>query len=205
MQHQNSLHGFFLLSMELFFAPQNQGHHSSSGCLFFIELQAGGIRENWDDEQLEAEVGSNECTVSSPFLLPRYNLQNKEKRKVLDISPFSLLCDQILTNKLIIVTDLLHRWNLTKTAQKKKIYWRRTLSVVASNCNQLPNFIWLLLSTLNANTESTCMAAIVWLLVYRFERNLASLEKDVTLLSRKVILVSNSATEKVRKESTGGH
>jgi hypothetical protein len=49
------------------------------------------------------------------------------------------------------------------------------------------------------------MAAIVWLLVYRFERNLASLEKDVTLLSRKVILVSNSATEKVRKESTGGH
>ncbi len=51
----------------------------------------------------------------------------------------------------------------------------------------------------------TCMAAIVWLLVFRYERNLANLEKDVTLLSRKVILVSNSATEKVKKESAGGH
>ncbi|CAK9224712.1 unnamed protein product [Sphagnum jensenii] len=39
----------------------------------------------------------------------------------------------------------------------------------------------------------------------RYERNLANLEKDVTLLSRKVILVSNSAPEKVKKESAGGH
>ncbi len=51
----------------------------------------------------------------------------------------------------------------------------------------------------------TCVAAIIWLLMYRYERNLANLEKDVTLLSRKVILVSNSATEKVKKESAGGH
>jgi hypothetical protein len=41
--------------------------------------------------------------------------------------------------------------------------------------------------------------------MYRYERNLANLEKDVTLLSRKVILVSNSAPEKVKKESAGGH
>lgn len=51
----------------------------------------------------------------------------------------------------------------------------------------------------------TCLAAIIWLLMYRYERNLANLEKDVTLLSRKVILVSNSAPEKVKKESAGGH
>ncbi|CAK9224941.1 unnamed protein product [Sphagnum jensenii] len=37
----------------------------------------------------------------------------------------------------------------------------------------------------------------------RFERNLTNIEKDVTLLCRKVVLVSDSAPAKIRQESTG--
>jgi hypothetical protein len=36
----------------------------------------------------------------------------------------------------------------------------------------------------------------------RFEENLARLEKDVSLLSRKVILVSDTAPPKVQREVT---
>jgi hypothetical protein len=68
----------------------------------------------------------------------------KKKERFWTYHLLSLLCDQILTKKLIIITDLLHGWNLTKTApppKRRKFIDVELLSVVASNCNQLPNFI----------------------------------------------------------------
>jgi hypothetical protein len=44
----------------------------------------------------------------------------KKKERFLTYHLLSLLCDQILTKRLIIITDLLHRLNLTKTAPPKR-------------------------------------------------------------------------------------
>ncbi len=63
------------------------------------------------------------------------------------------------------------------------------------------NLLQLLVSCLWQQVDEELL--LIFCFICRFERNLTNIEKDVTLLCRKVVLVSDSAPAKIRQESTG--